>query len=397
MKILKNAAALAITVSMMLAAFAAVPVVGIDVPSPQTDTGTITVNTVYPHIYDFDLTVGNGGGLSAMNSQIDVDDGTMASVYTLEAQGWYVPGGNRVDVVNVWMWFDDGATLTDDSGSIGAPWGPNRGVQFTYDANAVPTFQITSLGYTEEWLLDDGVALSDFGSSGQMWWCNFTFIPMEQVWAASGGFTQLPGNIYGGGNETQRDADNADPRDALDDANTWDVKVIASDSTVLADSMPSFDEYGYYIFSAINTVGWIGGGDVTGNGPPSTPGVGLNPSAYDWVWSANIQYDLMVSIDADLAGVAVPANTIPVTAIYIVGGERALGTFSAAATDQYILGDQLANTGEQPVEFLRTTTTQSGAGDGTGGGFQVSWLCDIPGVPEDTYQATITYTLATDP
>jgi hypothetical protein len=390
MRGLNKVVAICVALSFALGAWAVLPAFALDIPSPQQDSGTITVNTLYPHIYDFDLVSGTGGGISVMNSQVDVDDGTGIVWYTLEAYGWYGLGGALVDRVDVWLWDDNGVTVADQSANIGGLWGPNRGVQLTYDASLVPTFQITS-PVVNEWLLDDGALFSDFTSSGQYWYCNFTFRPYQQVWYAPGPFTELAGTLYGGGgNETQRDADNADPRVQLNDADTWDIKVVATDDPlgINAASAPSYDEFGTYMFTAIDASGWVNGGNVVGSGPPSTPNVPLTPSAYDWIFSANVQFDLCVQL-TNLAGSGVPI--IAATDIEIVGGNFAQANFGAANTDEYILGNVAASTGQVPREQGRTTTTSSF------GGSQVSWWCDIQNVPEDTYVGTITYSLISDP
>jgi hypothetical protein len=396
MRGLKKFVALGIALSFALGAWAVLPAFAADVNAPDVD-GQITVNANIPNIEM--LYVNTSAGASVLNSQaVDVDTGTMTTYYTVNIIGWYNVTGADVDVVDVWLWKDDGTTSPEPDLSAAVDGGAmafNMGVhlQFTKGAPA-PLIVSPVTGGDEEWLVlgtstfTDGILVTQY-----LFDVAIDFIPMQQVRAANGDGAWSPvGGPFGGGvAETQ--SDNMPPFAPLNDLDTWNVKAVATDTDLAAPSQPSWDEFGVFIYTEFALVNQPGGGNVAGTGAPGTT-VNLNPVG-DWTYRANAPYDLSVNIST-MYGVLVPANSIAVSQVSLVGGEIAAGVPFAVGVRQYLLGDGAAATAEGPVAQTRATTTTTGGGDGTGTGAPVTWTVNIPAVPEDTYVGAITYHLDPD-
>jgi hypothetical protein len=360
--------------------------------------GGITVNTVYPHIDGFDMYL-RSTATNVLNTNVDVDPGTSANYYVIQISGYYnaAGGANDIDQIDVWLWWDNGATATDNSGLIGGALGPNRGVQFRWTSGG--GFVIQTGTVTNEWQIRVGD--STMTPAGNTFTARFAFEMNEQVRAALGPFTEpsFPGNQRYDPDADGPESEEQSTVNALNNADTWDIRVVVSDMAHSASSAPSYDEFGVYMFTSMTSGGLPGGGYISGSGAPNTPNVPLGPVG-DWTFSANTGYDLYVHISDLTDGV----NPIAATNIELQGGE--IGAFTnflgaGVANAQYLLGNVLPAPGvgnnEGPRDFDVTTTTTNGAADGTGGGQAVTWRCDIPAVPESSYSGTITYVLEHDP
>ncbi len=348
--------------------------------------GGITVNTVYPHIGSLNM-YNQNSAVSVINGAVDVDPGTDTNWYTVFLQGSYdiVGGATNVDTVDLYLWHDGGFTDTDNSGLIGA--GGNLGAHFRWTRG--PGFSIVC-PLTGEW----DIRLGDCGQgdAGNAFTVGFAFEMNQQVWAALGATTEGAGVVYAGAQEDDTGVPGIPP---LNDADTWDIKAVATDSVHSAASPGTYDEFGTYMFTSMTSGGLPGAGYITGSGAPNTPNVALGPVG-DWTFSANTDYDLYVHISDLTDG----TQFIMATDIEIQGGE--IGAFTnflgaGVGNAQYLLGNSAAANGEGARPDGITTTTTDGATDGAGGGSAVTWRCDIPGVAESSYTGTITYVLEHDP
>jgi hypothetical protein len=354
--------------------------------------GGLTVNTVYPHISSIILR-NKGLGGNIMNTAVDVDPGTNQNWYTLEVNGFHNLGSTEVDQVNVWMWFDGGATATDNSGNIGGVYGPNLGIQLRWTRGGIPDdWSIETLSVTNEWDLRDGDC--GFSEAGTAFTATFAFEMNQQVWSALGGFTEP----VAGSQNYDPGADGPTPEEqctvnALNDADTWDIKAVAvaDPAGANAQSPAAYDEFGLYMFTSMTSAGLPGAGYIGISGAPLTNNV-ASVTVGDWTYSANTPYDLYVHISDLVGGPGILATTIE-----IQGGQLNVGFTNFAgpglANAQYLIGGNLAADGATPLQADIVTTTTTG----TAGGIPVTWRCDIPNVPEASYVGTITYVLEHDP
>jgi hypothetical protein len=360
--------------------------------------GTIQINTLYPHIRYVDLYHANNFGVSVMNSQIDVVPDN-SDYYTLRADGYYNIGASAIDRVDVYMWRDDGVTEIIPAGFDTAGF-ENTRIHLEWVSGA--GFAMIYPGVVEETSIAIASCTAMVGIAGGLatdndWRFDFAFTPHEQVRYAPGdgtwsaGTGTAPGYYNGPSLEQQSSA-------ALDDLNSWNIQVDIEDTGAATTS--AYDEFGIYMFTSLQTTGTPGDGFVSGAGAPGST-ITLSP-VDDVVYSVNCPYDLRVWT-TDLVN---PTATFTIFApsLGIRGGEigAAVPFIGAGEVNaQYLLGavgSALPTDREQPLASLRTTSTTSGAGDGTGGGLQVTWSCAIPGgLPEDMFIGTTTYSLTTDP
>jgi hypothetical protein len=345
--------------------------------------GGITVNTVYPHISSLNM-YNKNTATSVINGAVDVDPGTNTNWYTIVLQGSYSIGAVNMDTVDLYLWWDNAGTGTDNSGLIGA--GGNIGAHFRWQ-RAGGVFS-TIYPLTGEWDLRNG----DCGQSdlGNAFTVVFAFEMNQQVWAALGATTEGAGVVFAGSQEDDTGLPGIPP---LNDANTWDIKAVATDAVHSASSPGTYDEYGVYMFTSMTSGGLPGGGYITGSGAPNTNDVALAPVG-DWTFSANTAYDLYVHISDLTDG----TETIFATDIEIQGGQLNQGydidgQFTGPAAPLYLAGAAGASNGQAPRTSDVTTTTTNGVA----GGIQVTWRCDIPAVAESSYTGTITYVLEHDP
>lgn len=203
-----------------------------------------------------------------------------------------------------------------------------------------------------------------------------------QVRASDGEFTEAPGTT----NETQ-----GDKAAALNDANTWDMMAIVSDT--LNNNGTAYDEFGVYRSIVITSAGLPG--NQQGSGPPGS-NITLSPQG-DITFSANCPYRLNVSV-TDLQGVGDPSKFIFADSLAIRGGNL-LGTgheessnFTGPNIFQSLLGEGVWMS---PNDSHISTNTSNAGGITLAG--PVLWVCHVPpGTSEDTYIGTAKYVLLHD-
>ncbi|MCI0479808.1 hypothetical protein L0Y59_04655, partial [Candidatus Uhrbacteria bacterium] len=348
--------------------------------------------TAVPHVDYVDLYPFNDGiANSVLNSQVDVDIGDSNTYYTLEVMVYDSLGWDRLADLEIWMWYDDGATLADVPTAMGAtfdnPGAENKRMHFTIDETAatVQMYPAPAPGTEEATLI--GGEWNQFNASAVV--VTLRFSPHQQVRFADGPFTEVAPNM-----RYDPDADDIqDPREqttvnALNNANTWDIKVTVADDAPTTNYDSAFDEFGFFRYTYLSTSGIPNGGAVYGSGAPGTNNVVMTQSNADVTFCANCPYILTVTLASALIGVAVPANTIPGTAVSIRGGQLgAENSFAAAGSTITLIGGP-----RPPLNYDRTTTTSSWDDD-PGTLEQIVWEVNIPGVPEDSYVSTITWSL----
>ncbi|MFH0815939.1 MAG: hypothetical protein V1934_03880 [Methanobacteriota archaeon] len=338
-------------------------------------SSNIQVDTIFPHIDYVDL-YDAGTTTSRLNSQIDVDPGDDSTWYDLEVRTWHNSGKGNIVSADVYMWYD---------------WGAGENIPAPFDNGGWENTRIHlrwTRGTPDSWILIypfpgndettiDNAACSrvDDGASDNVT-LRFRFSPHQQVRFAPGGFSEGPGVRYGAGNPE----DQSDPL-ALNDLDSWNIQADVYD--VGGAQASAYDEFGFYKYTYLGTSGLPGGGNVIGSGPPNTVAT-LSPTA-EVVYSSNCPYQLAVS-STDLIGQNF-AGTIAATRIGVMGGQIG-GTvyLTGAGVPMYLWGNAVP-TYQAPNNWYRTTTISSP------GGWQVTWYCDIPGVVEDYYRGTITYSI----
>ncbi|MFH0815936.1 MAG: hypothetical protein V1934_03865 [Methanobacteriota archaeon] len=195
------------------------------------------------------------------------------------------------------------------------------------------------------------------------------------------------GDTSGGWNpEDQSDNSGFAP---LDEDLTWDIKVQIEDDSPVTNYARAYDEFGFFKYTYLGNAGIVNGGSVYGSGAPNTNDVALSPSNVNITFRANCPYRLGVQLMGDLNGLAVPANTIDGDAVSIQGGDAARTYFAAGGSTIYLIGPAL---NQDPLGSGRFTTTSTYDSDPDWD--PVFWWCDIPGVPEDQYSDSLTYSLS---
>ncbi len=349
-------------------------------------SSNIQIDTLFPHIDYIDL-YDAGTTTSRLNGQVDVDPGDDSTMYDLTVRAWHNSGKENLISADVYMWYDWGG-----EGFPAAPFDSmgteNSRIHLRWTRGMSDTFQrIINYGGSNEAALDvaNSVRVDDPGSDNIT--LTFRFVPHQQIRSASGQgglafpFFEPPGDMYGTGASEQQ----SNPA-ALNAINSWNIRVDVVDTGSAVAS--AYDEFGVYKYTYLGTSGLPGGGNVIGSGPPNTVAT-LSPTA-DVTYSANCPYQLTVS-GTDLTG-QLYGGTITADLLGVTGGQIG-GTqyFTGVGAPIYLWGDDAPMTYQQPLDMYTTTTTSSP------GGWQVTFYCDIPGVAEDYYRGTLTYSLLHGP
>ena len=351
---------------------------------------TIVVNTVYPHIHYVDL-FNNGTAVSIMNSVTNVDPGDNSITYNLTVNGSYTaPGGaSLISMVDVWMWFDGGLAGIDRSGLVDTGT-PNLGAHFVWYNTSGGTSTII-FPTTSEWDYV-GHAQNIEAAGGQGFTVSFYFRPNQQVRNATSGGTWSAGTGVTPGRFNGPAVDQQSNLSALDDPDSWDIKVRATDNTSLAFG-DAYDEFGLnrYVYLGAG-VALPGNGFLSGSGAPGQTVI-LQPAANQNVtFSANCYYDLRIW-STDLTG---PSGSILANRLDVMGGALAgyvalLGPGEPNA--RYLIGG-VGNGVYGRSGWYGVTNTTWNSPDG-GNGFAMD--CRIPGgTPEDTYTGILTYSITLD-
>jgi hypothetical protein len=346
----------------------------------------IQVDTAVPHIDYVDVyPTGTGLASSVLNSQTDVDIGDSNTLYTLEFRVFDNLGIAHLQGAEIWLWHDAGGTATDLPVVLGPAFdvagGENIRMHFTITSLSAWSQVYPLVTGTEETTLIAG-AWTVMDATSAIIVINFS--PHQQVRAAAGapGFTQPAGTRYGGGV-----SEGQSTLSALDTANTWDIKVRVADDAPTTNYASAYDEFGFYKYTYLGAANIPNGGAVYGSGAPGTNNVVMTQSGSDVTFCANCPYTLAVNINSNLIGVAVPANNINADQISVVGGSIAGETqFPSGGGPVTLIGPQA------PLNAGRETTTSSWDGN-AGTSEAIVWEVNIPGVPEDSYVSTITWSL----
>jgi hypothetical protein len=351
--------------------------------------GPIQVDTAVPHIDYLDIyPMGSGTGSSFINGQCDVDIGDSNTAYTLEARIYDNLGIGHLTSMDFWMWYDQGALATDVPGTMGPGFdmagAENLRMHFRVtSANAVIPIYPAVTGTEETTLISGAWQVNDATSATVV----VNFSPHQQVRYAPGDGSGTPfgegvGDRYGSGPEGQSTVS------ALNAQYTWDIKVRVADDAPTTNYASAYDEFGFYKYTYLGAANIPNGGAVYGSGAPGTNDVVMTQSGSDVTFCANCPYGLQVTLGSALIGVAVPANTIAGTAITVRGGEvSSEAPFLAGGGTIALIGGPQA-----PRNSARVTTTSSYDED-PGTSEAIFWEVNIPGVPEDSYVSTITWSL----
>jgi hypothetical protein len=348
----------------------------------QVDTGVPHVN--YLEVYPWTGTIAD----SVLNSQVDVDIGDSGTVYTVGAEVYDPLGVARMTMAEFWLWHDGGGTLADIPDSMGAtfdnPGDENLRMHFTIDSLGTVT-QIYPAPAIDEETSQIGGSWNIINATSAFVRINFS--PHQQVRWAAGPFTELPMNM-----RYDPDLDGPEPGEqstvnALNDANTWDIKVRVADDAPTPNYASAYDEFGFYKYTYLGAAGIPNGGAVYGSGAPGTNNVVMTQSGSDVTYCANCPYGLSATLAGNLVGVA-HAGVISAAQVSTMGAALVVRTPFAAGGGpvNYILP------GYSPLNSERTTTTSSWDGN-AGTPEPINWWVNIPGVVEDSYVSTVTWAI----
>jgi hypothetical protein len=348
-------------------------------------SSNVQVDTMFPHV-DYIELYDMGMSTSKLNTQIDVDPGDYSTWYDFEVRAWHNSGQTYIQQVDVYAWYDGGAVETEPTPFDGVADTGNLRMHFRWTRGTPDTWAKIFPGVTDETVLWDASCTHVDEPDLRNVTLRFRFSPGPQVRAAAGPFTEpsFPGNQrYDPGANGPNPGDQS-TINALNNLNSWNVHVVVADTGTGVGN--AYDEFGFFRYTYIGTSGLPGGGAIRGAGAPNTQ-ASLSP-VNDVTYYANCPYQLVTSV-TDLIGQNL-GQPISATAISILGGQISSQTyFTGAGVPLYLYGSSPA-TYVASRGSLRWTTT-SMAVVGIGG--PMWWYCDIPGVPEDYYKGTITYSI----
>ncbi|MBI5000007.1 MAG: hypothetical protein HZB92_00550 [Euryarchaeota archaeon] len=357
--------------------------------------GIVVVNTVYPHINYIDMYAKNNNGTSVLNSMADVNPGDDSNWYRLNVSGYFpgaAGGADAIDLVDVYLWHDNGTTGADASGAVDSGW-PNLGAHYRWTKGGGFTTVFPLTGESDCMAVHssatvEAAPLPNFNYS-------FAFRLNQQIRNASGdgvwsaGIAGVPPSRYMIDDGYEDQLSNAM---ALDDAYTWDIKVVVMNTTSNATSS-AFDEFGIARFVYLGTGASLpGGGLLSGSGAPGQMVI-LQPSANQNVtFNANCNYDLRMW-STDLFA-SIPANgVIPALNLSVLGGQWAAyqplnGSNEANAI--WLIGASVPIAYGQPGNTGISNNTWNAPNGGNG----VVMRCSVPlGKAEDSYSGTVTYSI----
>jgi len=348
-------------------------------------TSNVQVDSMYPHIDYIDL-YDAGMSVSKLNSQIDVDPGDYSTWYDFTVRAYDNAGQTNILQVDVYAWYDGGPGGSENKPVPfdGVADTENSRMHFHWNRYAAPTWsKMIPSGATDESVIWEAGCSSWDEPDLKNVTLRFRICAGPQMRAADGPFNNIAGSRYGGG-VSGGQSDDTFPYAPLNALDTWNLHVVVTDSGGIEAN--AYDEFGIYRFTYIGTSGLPGGGAIRGAGAPNTQAT-LTP-ANDVTYNSNCPYQLTTSV-TNLVGQNL-GQTIPATLICITGGQISSQTwFTGAGVPQYLYGSSPA-TYVDPRGSLRFTTTSNAVG---GIGEPMWWYCDIPGVQEDYYKGTITYSI----
>jgi hypothetical protein len=342
----------------------------------------ITINALGPGVSYADVTTWSN--VNMLNTQIDVDAGGSSTLYQFKVRTGHSSGPTWLTTVDVYLWYDNGLTLSDQPAILGASF-DNVGFENTrmhfrwYQANN--TFMRVypkTLSPNEETTLQVGSCTRVNELDGQNVTLSFAFSPHQQVRATGSAFVEPAGTRYDrapiGWNFGDQSTINA-----LNSANTWDFKVL---TTAGASTAVAYDEFGFFKYTHLSSAGLPG--SLTGSGAPGSL-VSLSPSGFI-TFEANCPYKLVAYVDSNLIGQNL-GQTIFATNMRVQGGDLTARYFNGTGSANALYAMGSPTTYRTPASQGKTTSTSIG----TMGAMQ--WYCYLPSVPQDTYTTTITYLL----
>ncbi|MCK4718262.1 MAG: hypothetical protein KAT70_06290 [Thermoplasmata archaeon] len=255
----------------------------------------IYTNTKYPHI-DFmdiyqDWTAMDTGTLVS-NGKVDVDStGTNTELVTVQLKCHHDSGWAEVTIIDLYIWWDNGQTLTNSQTITLAPKIGNP------VDNSYAHFQFTNIGDVFAVVVAGQDEIKLVGGADVAWntgpnldgtldhMVTFQFTFGKQAWTSSFNWGGLPVSNTG--------LDEL----GLDEANTWDVQATISGTGNGAETVT--DELGVYVYQEFIGTGMPG--EYTGSGPPNSE-ITLTTTANQAYasFSSNAPYQFGVYFEDDL-------------------------------------------------------------------------------------------------
>ncbi|MFH0816950.1 MAG: hypothetical protein V1934_09085 [Methanobacteriota archaeon] len=342
------------------------------------ETPVEEVNLYAPGIYDVDFQ--DSFGMSLVNGMADAGSPGAAPGYRVVVNAYDPDGWGDISEVHLRAWYDEGLAAVPNYGPEMPDSRENLQFHMVFDTALGFCFMV----YPEQ--SDPEVATAYggcfmFQTSPTDLSISLGFAMHEQVRAAAGPFTEMPGQKFDGGFPGSQSGPFA-----LNDPYTWDFEVEVLDSAL--GSARAYDEFGIYRYLSLDALEMPGEGHLYACGPPSTTDVLFNPSNSDLLYHANCEHNLGVWI-TDLAHEELGFITIPATSIAVSGGEMSARiSFAGAGPSNtlYLLGESYETVSSK--SFSRTTSITDFSGT-----LPVTFWVDIPAVPSGTYSGMLTYIL----
>jgi len=319
---------------------------------------------------------------------MDVDSGGSGTLYRVVTKVGHSTAAASILKVDIYAWYDNGLTYAlnpgtvDQAAVLGAAFdnagSENLRMHFVW-TRATNTFSKLYPIANDETSLQVGSCSSVYDGDGKNITLTFAISPHQQVRATGSSFTEPAGTRYDRAPLGWNYADQSTLA-ALNTANTWDFKVLVTDIGALTSF--ACDEFGFFKYTHLSSAGLPGA--LSGSGAPGSL-VTMTPTGHV-TFEANCPYKLVAYVDSNLIGASY-GQTIFATNMRVQGGDLSATFFSGtgSANQLYVLGT--AATFKAPANSGKTTSTSIG----TMG--QITWSCNIPSVPQDTYTTTITYLL----
>jgi hypothetical protein len=360
----------------------------------KDQSGEITVSSEFPHIFTMGMwKQSDGARLSTFNTQVEAD-----STYTFFVEANYTrSGADYWDIsLGIYLqgWFDAGLTGTNSNPGDDTWTDPNLRTR-QFNISYMPSTGVASADYpaqvgtVSEFALhsywEDPATYGPDGSHHRVY-INVTFgkqtavAPGDGAWGTSISWDKNVG---------------------LDDANSWDLKVLLSDTVIAESFNASYAEFGVKRYGSISVTG-----NPSGSIPPGASAILVTPSRI--TYSSNSPYQLNVSIP-NLLKDGNPGIFIPATYVSVLNDQDDADAtnsdiwdwtpFDGANNGWCIWG--LEGVSMLPPPLHGTVSAGPIYTDYTAAmlalPFQptpVRWQVVVPaGTPEGVYQATITITM----
>ena len=280
----------------------ALPISGsIRVNTEEKDQSTeLIVSSEFPHVFGIAMwKQSDPARLSTLNTQVEAD-----STYTFGLEANYTRGGTDYwDIslgIHVQCWFDAGLVGTN-SNPGDMTWTSDALRTRQFNVSYFPNTGIATMNYpspvggVQEFALhsywEDPAAYGLDGLSHRVY-INVTF--GKQTASAPGDGAWSPAISW-------------DKNVGLDDANSWDLKMLLMDTGTSEAQNASYAEFGVQRYGSLSV-----SGNPSGSIPPGASAILATPSRI--TYSTNVVYQLNVSIP-NLLKEGNPALNIPATSV----------------------------------------------------------------------------------